>query len=180
MNLSFETEELITYASWKVTEKNPPFAKTIRSRLQRETGVSLDTRFYLSGATSQLLGPTSYSHPWCSISFTQAVTSSALVWPGPPPFMALWLPGPGPLSQSSRCKVLGTQTCAAWLWEGTSLWRATHGQWGSEASGERLPPPVAQGGQLRMHLIRLLRETSCHHRSLVAPSTGQPVNTFWC
>ena len=63
MNLSFETEELITYASWKVTEKNPPFTKTIRSRLQREAGVSLDTRLYLSGATSQLLGPTSYSHP---------------------------------------------------------------------------------------------------------------------
>lgn len=61
-----------------------PFAKTIRHGLQREAGVSLDTCLYLSGATSQPLGQTSYSHPWCSVSFTQAATSSALVWPGLP------------------------------------------------------------------------------------------------
>ena len=63
MNLSYETEELTTYASWKVTEKNPPFTKTIRSGLQRKAGVSSDTRLYLSGASSQPLRPTSYSRP---------------------------------------------------------------------------------------------------------------------
>ena len=31
-----------------------------------------------------------------------------------PPSMGLWLTGPGPLSQSSGCRILGTHTCAAW------------------------------------------------------------------
>lgn len=149
----------------------------------RGSGIFRRTIVHLSGTTSQPLGPTSYSHHCCSISSTWAMTSFALVrsdsaWPSPS--MGLWFPGLGPLWQCGQCRILGIHTHAAWHCEGTNLCGATLGQWGTEADEEMLPPLVVQSRQLCMHLTRLLREAWCHHRSLVAPSMGQPINTFWC